>query len=106
MSSNNESLRGKTTLVDNNPQAPDVLSTASGGTRLNLSLAVPELSGKSIPASPSTGGKRKTSHGKVSLFLFVFFFCLFGQVRIPSRRMKKEKVEEKSKDVGGMRKDK
>lgn len=73
MSSNNDSLRGKTT----DPQAPDVLSTASGGTtRLNLSLAVPEFSGKSIPASPSTGGKRKTSHGKIiPCILFVFVWA-------------------------------
>jgi hypothetical protein len=72
LNSNNDSLRGKTSLADGyNRQAPDVLSTSSGGTRLNLSLAVPELTGKPFPASPSTSGKRKTSHGKSqSFFLF------------------------------------
>lgn len=61
-----------------NAQAPDVLSTASGGTRIgNLSLAVPELTGKSFPTSPSTSGKRKTSHGKMLFLSCLLFFSRF-----------------------------
>jgi hypothetical protein len=58
-------------------------------------LAVPELSGKSIPVSPSTGGKRKTSHGKV--IPCILFTYLSGQ--IPSRRKNpKEELDEMRKD--------
>ena len=63
----------KTPLTDCQPSA-DVAVASSAGTRLNLSLAVPDLPGKSVPGSPSNGSKRKTSHGK-SYFCAADYIC-------------------------------
>lgn len=72
--SNNDVLR-KTPLTDGQPASADVTTSSSsssstGRMRLNLSLAVPDLPGKSVPGSPLSNSKRKTSHGKPAESVF------------------------------------